>query len=97
MPTQDQVMQSLAGVFLQAVNRSIVGLNMVREVTISGKRVKVTLASTGLIHGDQDWTKNKAKEAIETLPGVNEAEVVFAEAKPADLNKVEHKGNKERA
>jgi Mrp family chromosome partitioning ATPase len=63
---------------------------MVREVTISDKRVKVTLASTGLIAGAQDWIKNKAKEAIETLPEVNEAEVVFAEAKPADLNKVEH-------
>ncbi|MFC2072731.1 P-loop NTPase [Chloroflexota bacterium] len=90
MPTQDQVMQSLEGVLVPAVKRSIVGLNMVREVTISDKRVEVTLASTGLIIGAQDWIKNKAKEAIETLPEVNEAEVVFAEAKPADLNKVEH-------
>jgi len=83
-------MQSLEGLLVPAVKRSIVGLNMVREVTISDKRVKVTLASTGLIIGSQDWIKNKAKEAIETLPEVNEAEVVFAEAKPADLNKVEH-------
>jgi len=90
MPTQDQVMQSLEGLLVPAVKRSIVGLNMVREVTISDKRVKVTLASTGLIIGAQDWIKNKAKEAIEILPEVNEAEVVFAEAKPADLNKVEH-------
>ncbi len=90
MPTQDQVMQNLEGLLVPAVKRSIVGLNMVREVTISDKRVKVTLASTGLIIGAQDWIKNKAKEAIETLPEVNEAEIVFAEAKPADLNKVEH-------
>jgi len=90
MPTQDQIMQSLEGLLVPAVKRSVVGLNMVREVVISDKKVEVTLASTGLIVGAQDWIKNKAKEAIETLPEVNEAEVIFAEAKPADLNKVEH-------
>ena len=90
MPTQEQVMESLDTVLAPTVKRSITGLNLVREVAISDKRVKVTLASTGLIVGSQDWIKNKAKVAIETLPGVNEAEVVFAEAKPAELNKVEH-------
>ena len=73
-----------------AVERSIVGLNMVREVAISDKRVRVTLASTGLIVGAQDWIKNKAKEAIETLPEVNEVEVIFTDAKPAELNKIDH-------
>jgi len=90
MPTQEQVMESLDTVLAPAVKRSITGLNLVREVAISNKRVKVTLASTGLIVGAQDWIKNKAKEAIETLPEVNEAEVVFTEAKPIDLNQVEH-------
>ena len=90
MPTQEQVMESLDTVLAPAVKRSITGLNLVREVAISNKRVKVTLASTGLIVGAQDWIKNKAKEAIETLPEVNEAEVTFTEAKPIDLNQVEH-------
>ncbi|MFC2056248.1 iron-sulfur cluster assembly protein, partial [Chloroflexota bacterium] len=87
MVNEGQIKETLEGVLVPAVKRSIVGLNMVREVTISDKMVKVTLASTGLIVGAQDWIKNKAKEAIETLPEVDEAEVVFAEAKPADLNK----------
>ena len=90
MLTEEQIRGTLEGVLVPAVKRSIVGLNMVREVTIYDKKVKVTLASTGLIIGSQDWIKNKAKEAIESLPEANEAEVVFAEAKPADLNKVEH-------
>ena len=90
MVNEEQIKGSLEGLLVPAVKRSIVGLNMVREVAISDKRVKVTLASTGLIIGAQDWIKNKAKEAIETLPDVNEAEVVFTDAKPIDLNKVEH-------
>jgi len=90
MVSEEQIKGSLEGVLVPAVKRSIVGLNMVREVTISDKRVKVTLASTGLIPGAQDWIKNKAREAIEALPEVNEAEVVFTEAKAIDVNQVEH-------
>ena len=90
MLTEEQIKGSLEGLLVPAVKRSIVGLNMVREVAISDKRVKVTLASTGLIIGAQDWIKNKAKEAIETLPEVNEVEIIFTDAKPIELNKVEH-------
>ena len=90
MVNEEQIKETLEGVLVPAVKRSIVGLNMVREVAISDKKVKVTLASTGLIVGAQDWIKNKAKEAIETLPEVNEVEVIFTDAKPIELNKVEH-------
>jgi len=90
MLTEEQIKESMEGVLVPAVKRSIVGLNMVREVAISDKRVKVTLASTGLIIGAQDWIKNKAKEAIETLPEVNEVEVAFTEAKPINLNQVKY-------
>jgi len=90
MLTGEQIKETLEGVLVPAVKRSIVGLNMVREVAISYKRVKVTLASTGLIVGAQDWIKNKAREVIEQLPEVNEVEIEFSEAKPAELNNISH-------
>jgi len=90
MLTEKQIKENLEGVLVPAVKRSIVGLNMVREVTISDKKVKVILASTGLIPGAQDWIKNKAMEALKALPEVDEAEVIFTDAKPIELNKVEH-------
>jgi len=83
-------MESLDTVLAPAVKRNITGLNLVREVAISDKGVKVTLASTGLIVEAQDWIKNKVKEAIETLPEVNEVEVIFTDAKPTELNQVGH-------
>ena len=67
MVTEEQIKGNLEGVLVPVVKRSIVGLNMVRDVAISDKRVKVTLASTGLISESQGWIKDKAKEAIETL------------------------------
>jgi len=90
MITEEQVQESLEIVLVPAVKRSIVGMNLVREVTISDKKVNVTLASTGLIPGAQDWIKTKAKEAIEKLPGVNEVTVEYTDAKAKDLNKIEH-------
>ena len=90
MATEEQIKGSLEAVLVPAVKRSIVGMNLVRDVAIYDKRVKVTLASTGLVMGAQDWIKNKVKEAVEKLPEVNDIEVNFTEAKPSELNEVNH-------
>jgi Mrp family chromosome partitioning ATPase len=90
MITEKQVFEGLESVLVPAAKRSVTGLNMVRDVAISGGKVNVSLASTGLITGAQDWIKEKATDAIKALPDVNDVEVVFTEAKPADLNQVRH-------
>ena len=90
MPTKDQVIESLEAVLVPAAKRSIVGLNLVREVTISDGKVNVALASTGLIPGAQDWIKAKAKKAIEKLPEVSEVKVEYSDFKAKDLNKIDH-------
>jgi Mrp family chromosome partitioning ATPase len=90
MTTEKQVVESLEAVLVPAAKRSVTGLNMVRDVTISQKKVNVSLASTGLVAGAQDWIKGKATEAIKSLPDVNDVELVFTEAKPAELNEVRH-------
>jgi hydrogenase maturation protease len=90
MPTKEQVIESLEAVLVPAAKRSIVGLNLIREITISDGKVNVALASTGLIPGAQDWIKAKAKEAIEKLPEVKEVVVEYSDAKAKDLNKIDH-------
>ena len=90
MATEEQVRKSLEAVLVPAVKRSIVGMNLVREVTTSDKKVNVTLASTGLIPGAQDWIKTKTREAIERLPEVNEVKVEYVDAKAKDLNHIDN-------
>jgi len=90
MVTEEQIKESLETVLVPAAKRSIIGMNLVREVTTSDKKVSVTLASTGLIPGAQDWIKTKAKEAIEKLPEVNEVKIEYIDAKARDLNKIDH-------
>ncbi len=90
MPTKEQVIESLEAVLVPAAKRSIVGLNLVREVTVSDGKVNIALASTGLIPGAQDWIKNKTREVIEKLPEVKEVVVEYSDAKAKDLNKIDH-------
>lgn len=90
MATEEQIRESLEAVLVPAVKRSIVGLNLVRQVALFDKKVKVVLASTGLVIGAQDWIKSKVREAVEKFPEVDDVEVEFTEAKPSELNKVDH-------
>jgi hydrogenase maturation protease len=90
MATEEQVRQSLETVLVPAAKRSIVGLNLVRDVTISDGKVNIVLASTGLIPGAQDWIKTKTEEAIAKLPEVNEVRVEYADTKAKDLNRIDH-------
>src|SRR4030042_1928406 len=90
MPTKEEVTESLETVLVPATKRSIVGLNLVREITITDGKINVVLASTGLIPGAQDWIKNKTREAIEKLPEVKEVVVEYSDAKAKDLNKIDH-------
>jgi len=90
MVSESKVRESLESVLVPVVKRSIVGLNLVREVSVSDAKVKVILASAALNAGTQDWVKTKTPEILKKLPGVEEVEVSFIEAKPKDLNEITH-------
>ncbi len=89
MITEERIKQSLEAVLVPGPKRSVVGLNMVREINISDGKVGITLASTGLIPGAQDWVKSKTQEAIEKLPEVKEVTVNYSGVKAKELNKID--------
>jgi Mrp family chromosome partitioning ATPase len=90
MATEEQIREGLAAVLVPAVKRSIVDMNLVREISTSDKKVNVTLASTGLLPDAQDWIRTQAKAVLERLPGVNEAIIEYAAARAKDLNQIDH-------
>jgi Mrp family chromosome partitioning ATPase len=89
MLDEEQVRQSLEAVLVPAVKRSVVGLNMVREIKLSDGKADITLASTGLVPGAQDWIKNRTQEAIKKLPEVKEVTVNYSSVKAKELNKID--------
>jgi len=90
MLNEEQIRESLEAVLVPDVKRSIVGLNLVREIDISDGKVKVNLASAALSESTQDWLKTKTKEVLGKLPGIKGVEVSFVEAKPKELNEIAH-------
>lgn len=90
MPTEEQIRERLEEVLVPGAMRSLVGLNLVREINISDKKVDISLASAALNSDAQDWLRSKVSEVIKSLPGIDAADIAFEEAKPKEINSVRY-------
>lgn len=90
MVTEQQIREILDGVLVPGPMRSLVQMNLVREVAVSDQKARVNLASTALGEGTRDWVRAKVDEAIRELPDVEDVEIEFVEAKPPEVNQVRH-------
>jgi len=89
MTLEEKVKQALSEVLVPGAMRSLVELNVVREVSISDQRANITLASTALAAETQDWVRTRTKTMVEKLPDINEVEVEFVDIKTAELNQID--------
>ena len=90
MPTKKQVMESLEKILVPDVGRSLVSMNLAREVSVADGKVDIALASAALAPDVQELLKARVEEAVAKLSGVKAVSVSFAEAKPKDINKISH-------
>src|SRR4030043_1784263 len=88
MVTEEQIRESLDGVLVPGPMRSLTKMNLIRELTVSDQKVRVSLASAALGEGTREWLREKVDEVIRDLPDVKEVETDFVEAKPAEVNQV---------
>jgi len=87
MITEEQVKQTLEDVLVPGAMRSLVKLNLVRQVTVADQKVDITLASAALDPNAEDWIKSKISSAVGQL-GVNQTNVNFVPAAPKEVNDV---------
>jgi Mrp family chromosome partitioning ATPase len=90
MPTEEEIRENLDKVLVPGAMRSLVKLNLVRQVTISDAKVDIRLASAALNPGAQDWLKAEVLDVTGKLDGVKEVEVSFVEVDPKELNEIRH-------
>jgi Mrp family chromosome partitioning ATPase len=88
--TQKQVEESLETVLVPGVMRSLVKMNLVREVKVSDHKVEVAVASAALPPPVQELLKEKIKDVTGKIKGVKEVSVSFVDGKPKELNKIDH-------
>ena len=90
MSAEEQVRESLGQVLVPGIMRSVVRMNLVRDVEVKDGRAKVVLASAGIPAQSQDWVRDKVIAAIHEVPEIKETIVDFVEAKPKELNQIGH-------
>jgi len=76
MATEEQIKESLDGVLVPGVMRSLVQMNLVRSIGIADGRVDISLASSALTQETQDWLKQKITETAGKVDGVSEKNVI---------------------
>ncbi len=87
---EQQIRENLNGVLVPGANRSLNGLNLVREITVSNGKASITLASAALNSDAQDWIGKKVKETCADLAQLQSIEVHFTDTKPSELNDISH-------
>jgi Mrp family chromosome partitioning ATPase len=88
MTTPEEVKTVLDTVQVPGVKRSLVKMNLVKDVSFTGGKVDITLATAALMQGTKEWLTNKVKEAVAKLDGVKEVNVSYTEIKPKELNSI---------
>ncbi len=86
---ETQAREALNTVPVPGVTRSLVQMNLVRNIEVEDSKAKVTLASTAIPSQYHSWLRDKAASAVRELPGVTEAAVDLVEVKPKELNQIE--------
>jgi Mrp family chromosome partitioning ATPase len=88
MVTEQQIKGILEDILVPGAMRSLVKLNLVRQIAISDRKVDVTLASAGLDSNAEDFLKSKVSDTVGQLVGVGQANVNFVPATPKEVNDV---------
>jgi Mrp family chromosome partitioning ATPase len=88
MITEQQIIAILEDILVPGAMRSLVKLNLVRQITIADQKVDITLASVALDSGAENWLKSKINSTAGQLSGVRQVNVNFVAAAPKEVNDV---------
>jgi Mrp family chromosome partitioning ATPase len=90
MPTPEQVKIALDKVLVPGVKRSLVKMNLVKDVIVTEGKVDITLANAALMKDTQEWLKQKVNQAVLDIDSIKEVQINFTDTKPKDLNNVKN-------
>jgi hydrogenase maturation protease len=90
MSVEEQVREKLEDVLVPGAMRSLVKLNLVKNIAFSDGKVDISLASAALSPATQEWIKAKARDVVKGLPKIKQVKIDFVDSKPKELNEVKH-------
>lgn len=90
MTTEEQIKGRLEDILVPGSMRSLIKLNLVRNIAFSNGKVDITFASTALSPASQQWIKGKASDIVKGLPEIKSVKIEFVDSKPKELNEVKN-------
>lgn len=88
MPTKEQVIEVLNTVAVPGILRSLVEMNLVRDVSINDHTVDVKLAASAIDTDTQEWLKSQIDKQVGSLEGVGSINVNYEAIAPKEVNKI---------
>ena len=88
MVTEQQLRESLQDILVPGAMRSLVKLNLIRQIVVSDQKVDITLASTGLDSNTQDWLKSKVSDTISQVVSYSQINLNFVPVPTKEINDV---------
>jgi len=90
LTTEEKIREKLEDVLVPGSMRSLVKLNLVRNISFADGKVDITIASAALSPATLEWIKAKASDVVKGLPKIKQVEIDFVDSKPKELNEVKH-------
>ncbi len=88
MATREQIEEILEQVMVPVVIRSVMDMNLIRNVEIKDTNVKVSLSNAALADDIREQLRNEIQDKLKSLDDVDMVGVDFEECRPLDTNKV---------
>jgi Mrp family chromosome partitioning ATPase len=88
MIEEQSVRKALENIDIVGAKRTIGQLNLLRDIVISDRDIKVYLANTGLAPMMEDVTSNMVKKTLEEMDGVGKVSVEYTAVKAQELNEI---------
>ena len=88
MPTEQDISESLESVLVPGIMRSVVKMNLLRNIRVTDGRADIEFYSTALAPEIQDRLRNSVQSSVGKIDGVNEVNVTFSDGKPLDSNRI---------
>ncbi|MDD5094363.1 MAG: Mrp/NBP35 family ATP-binding protein [Dehalococcoidia bacterium] len=89
MVTREQVEEALEKIMVPGVKRSVIQMNLLRDVEINGSRMKLSLSKAAIAEDVQNWIRGTVQIELQGLDGISEVAVNFEESTPKDINKID--------
>jgi Mrp family chromosome partitioning ATPase len=90
LPTREGVMKKLESIVVPGAMRSLVQMNLVRDIGATDGKVEITLATVAVRPEVLSGVIDQIGGTVGKLRGVKEVKVNFVEGTPKDLNEVGH-------